>query len=57
MLKSNADKLEVKAKEVKKGYEAYVKSIREAEAVEAEEEVFVFIKTFNLLGQEEKKKD
>lgn len=54
MMKAIASKMEIKVKEVKRGYEAYVKSIREPEEVEALEEVFVFIKEHNLLGQEAK---
>ncbi len=54
MLKNIAEKMEIGVKEVKKGYEAYVKSIRDPDEVEALEEVFVFIKEYNMLGQEKK---
>jgi len=55
MIKMIAQKLEIKQKEVKKGYETYIKKLQNPEEVEAEEEVFVLIKEFNLLGKEVKK--
>ena len=53
-LKAIATQMEVKQKEVKKGYDAYVRSLKSPEEVEAEEEVFVIIKEYDLLKQEKK---
>jgi hypothetical protein len=53
-IKAIAEKMECKQKEVKKGYDAYVRSLKSPEEVEAEEEVFVIIKEYDLLKQEKK---
>ena len=52
MIKNIAEKLELKQREVKDGYEAYIKSLQKPEEVEAQEEVFTFIKEYNMLKQE-----
>lgn len=54
-LKAIAKKMDLKVKEVVSGYKAYIKSITEPQEVEAQEEVFVFIKEFNILNKEAKK--
>lgn len=54
-LKAISEKMELKPKEVKAGYNAYLKALRKPAEVEAEDEVFVFIKEYDMLKQEPKK--